>query len=167
MGALCDARKLTHGFLQLQSHYLFQEHFCQVRRPNEKGVVEGVVKFARLNYFVPVPQVKDFDELNAFLAERCMADLERTLRGRKVPKKELLKEDQAAFRKLPATPFDACRKVSTTADGGSGNSVHEKLDLQIQQTVYCESGGATVYRLQIEPAANDSVTLAIRAYVGP
>ena len=100
----------------MQSHYLFQEHFCQVRRPNEKGVVEGVVKFARLNYFVPVPQVKDFDELNAFLAERCTADLERTLRGRKVPKRELIKEDQAAFLKLPATPFDACRKVSTTAN---------------------------------------------------
>jgi transposase len=110
------ARKLTHGFLQLQSHYLFQEHFCQVRRPNEKGVVEGVVKFARLNYFVPVPQVKDFDELNTFLAERCRADLERRLRGRKVPKEELLKEDQNAFLELPITPFDACRKVSTTAD---------------------------------------------------
>jgi transposase len=37
-------RKLTDGFLHLQSHYLFKEHFCQVRRPNEKGVVEGVVK---------------------------------------------------------------------------------------------------------------------------
>jgi len=110
------ARKLTHGFLQRQSHYLFQEHFCQVRRPNEKGVVEGVVKFARLNYFVPVPQVKDFDELNTFLVERCRADLTRRLRGRKVPKEELLKEDQNAFLELPITPFDACRKVSTTAD---------------------------------------------------
>ena len=59
------ARKLTNGFLQLQSHYLFEEHFCRVRRANEKGVVEGVVKFARLNYFVPVPEVKDFEELNA------------------------------------------------------------------------------------------------------
>jgi len=26
-----------------------------VRRANEKGVVEGTVKFARLNFFVPVP----------------------------------------------------------------------------------------------------------------
>ena len=34
-------RKLTDGFLQLQSHYLFREHFCRVGRPNEKGVVEG------------------------------------------------------------------------------------------------------------------------------
>jgi transposase len=30
-------RKLTDGFLKLQSHYLFREHFCRVRRANEKG----------------------------------------------------------------------------------------------------------------------------------
>jgi len=48
--------KLTEGFLKLQSHYLFNEHFCRVRHPNEKGVVEGVVRFGRLNFFVPAPQ---------------------------------------------------------------------------------------------------------------
>ena len=32
-------RSLTYGFLKLQSHYLFREHFCRVARPNEKGVV--------------------------------------------------------------------------------------------------------------------------------
>ena len=31
------ARRLTNGFLQLQSHYLFEELFCQVRRPNDKS----------------------------------------------------------------------------------------------------------------------------------
>jgi transposase len=109
-------RKLTNGFLQLQSHYLFEEHFCQVRRANEKGVVEGMVKFARLNYFVPVPEVKDFDELNAYLEARCHEDMSRTLRGQKASKAELLEEDQAVFLPLPATPFDACRKVSTAAN---------------------------------------------------
>ena len=34
-------RELTQGFLQLKSHYLFDTHFCQVRRANEKGVVES------------------------------------------------------------------------------------------------------------------------------
>jgi transposase len=29
-------RQLTYGFLQLQSHYLFESHFCRVNRPNEK-----------------------------------------------------------------------------------------------------------------------------------
>ena len=108
--------KLTDGFLHLQSHYLFKEHFCQVRRANEKGVVEGVVKFARLNYFVPVPEVADFDELNTFLETRCRENLVRTLRGKKGTKAELLKDDKEAFLSLPATPFDACKKASTTAN---------------------------------------------------
>ena len=109
-------RKLTDGFLQLQSHYLFEEHFCRIRRANEKGVVEGVVKYARQNYFVPVPEVEDFKELNAHLLQRCTEDLERTLRGKGGTKKELLEEDRAAFLPLPAAPFDACRKASTAAD---------------------------------------------------
>jgi len=109
-------RKLTDGFLQLQSHYLFEEHFCRVGRPNEKGIVEGVVKYARQNYFVPVPEVKDFDELNAHLKRQCTEDLDRTLRGKGGTKKQLLEQDRAVFLALPATPFDACKKASTTAD---------------------------------------------------
>ena len=49
-------RKLTKEFLRLQSHYLFQEHFCLVRRPNEKGHVERLIGFARRNFLVPVPE---------------------------------------------------------------------------------------------------------------
>jgi transposase len=109
-------RKLTEGFLQLQSHYLFREHFCRVRRANEKGVVEGVVKFTRLNFFVPVPQVRDLDELNGKLAEMCRKDLQRRLRGKTGIKAERLKEDQSAFLPLPPAAFDACRKQPTRAN---------------------------------------------------
>jgi transposase len=109
-------RKLTDGFLQLQSHYLFREHFCRVARPNEKGVVEGVVKFARLNFFVPVPQVNDLDELNRKLVEMCRNDLKRRVRGNSGTKSELLVEDQKAFISLPPSTFDACRKQPTRAN---------------------------------------------------
>jgi transposase len=110
------SRRLTDGFLQLQSHYLFDERFCRVGRANEKGVVEGIVKYARLNYFVPVPQVQDFEELNAYLQQRCREDLKRRLRGKKVSKEALLKEDQAAFLPLPEATFDACKQIGTTVD---------------------------------------------------
>jgi hypothetical protein len=109
-------RNLTHGFLQLQSHYLFKEHFCRVARPNEKGVVEGIVKFSRSNFLVPVPQVNDLQELNEILAQKCREDRQRRLRGKVMPKSELLLEDQAAFLPLPVTAFDACRKTSTDAN---------------------------------------------------
>ena len=109
-------RKLTDGFLQLQSHYLFREHFCRVARPNEKGVVEGVVKFARLNFFVPVPQVGDFDELNKKLVTMCRDDMGRRLRGKSGTKAELIAEDRQLFLPLPPSPFDACRKQPTRAN---------------------------------------------------
>jgi transposase len=105
-------RELTEGFLQLKSHYLFQEHFCCVRRANEKGVVEALVKYARLHFFVPAPQVNNLKELNAYLQDRCEQDRRRRLRGRSGTKEERLKDDREAFLPLPAA-FDACRKKTT------------------------------------------------------
>jgi hypothetical protein len=87
-----------------------------VRRGNEKGVVEGTGKYARRNFLVPVPQVADFDALNAYLLERCRGDLQRRLRSQVATKAELLKEDQAAFMPLPVAPFDACRKQAARAN---------------------------------------------------
>jgi len=109
-------RKFTDGFLKLQSHYLFREHFCRVRRANEKGVVEGVVKYTRLNFLVPVPQVSGLEELNRNLAEACREDLKRRLRGKSATKAQLLTEDREAFLPHPAGGFDACRKVPTRAN---------------------------------------------------
>ena len=106
-------RELTAGFLQFKSHYLFDTHFCRVRRANEKGVVENVVRYARQNFLVPVPQVSSLGELNRLLEERCRRELSRKLRGKTKTKGELLEEDKAAFLTLPAARFDASRKVST------------------------------------------------------
>lgn len=109
-------RKLTDGFLQLMSHYRFDPHFCLVRRANEKGVVESMVRYTRSNYLVPVPEVRDLEELNRHLEERCVEELARRVRGKSATKQALLGEDQAVFRALPEMPFDACRKRSTTSD---------------------------------------------------
>jgi transposase len=108
-------REMNQRFKQLVSHYLFDVHFCTVRRGNEKGVVEGGVKYARLNFMVPVPVVNTLEELNKRLIESCLSDLKRKVRGRGATKEELLAVDRAHFRALPATLFDASLKVSTTA----------------------------------------------------
>ena len=108
-------RRLTQGFLQLKSHYLFAHRFCQVRRANEKGVVEGTVKYARLNFFVPVPQMRDLEGLNTYLRGRCTEDQERRVRGKDGRKNQRLEEERAAFLPLPAAAFEACRRQSTTA----------------------------------------------------
>ena len=108
-------RKLTDGFLQLQSHYLFEEHFCLAARGNEKGVVEGMVRYTRSNFLVPVPQVRSLDELNARLEQSCRDDLKRRLRGQGRRKAELLIEDVASMRQLPSVAFEASRVQATRA----------------------------------------------------
>jgi transposase len=112
-------RKLTREFLRLQSHYLFQEHFCLVRRANEKGHVERLLGFARRSFLVPVPQVESLEGLNQQLRERCLADLAERTRGRPAPKSDLLREDQAAFLPLPKQPFEARRVEGGSADSQS------------------------------------------------
>jgi transposase len=109
-------RNLTDAFKHLLSHYLFDYHFCQVCRANEKGVAEGGVRFGRLNFFVPVPHVKDFAELNRYLLQRCLEDLKRKLRGKMLTKGELLAEDREAMLPLPEVPIEACRMEATQAN---------------------------------------------------
>jgi transposase len=113
-------RKYTSEFKRLISHYLFEPYFCNVRRPNEKGIVEGSVKYSRLNFMVPVPQVKDYDELNKRLLDCCQSDLNRILRGkRSLSKKQLLTEDRFAAIALPDDTFDYRKSTSTFASSES------------------------------------------------
>jgi transposase len=115
----CHQRQLTEGFLRLQSHYLFQSHFCTVRRANEKGVVEGLARYARGNFLVPVPQVKEFNELNEDLRLHCWNEQFRTLRGKSQSKQQLWQEESKTFLALPATPFDISRTLPIRANSTS------------------------------------------------
>ena len=107
-------RKVTREFLRLQSHYLFTEHFCLVRRPNEKGHVERLLDFARSRFLVPVPEVNSLAELNATLSGRCRNDREHRSRGKAANKEELLNEERTAFLSLPARSFEA-RRITVAA----------------------------------------------------
>jgi len=99
----------TREFLRLQSHYLFEHHFCLVRRPMEKGHTENLIGFARRNFMVPVPRVESLEQLNMELLQSCRVDLERQVRGQPANKKALLAEEQAALLPLPKSSFESRR----------------------------------------------------------
>ncbi|MAX39986.1 MAG: transposase [Gimesia sp.] len=110
-------RKVTTEFLRLKSHFLFDDHFCLVRRPNEKGHVERLLDYARRNFLVPVPRVASLEALNDQLMQCCRNDLQRQLRGQPSPKHSLLAEEQREFlRPLPQQAFEACRLGQAHAD---------------------------------------------------
>lgn len=110
-------RQVTREFLRLKSHFLYEDHFCLVGRPNEKGHVERLLDFARRSFLVPVPRVRSLEELNVPLAALCERDLSRTLRGKSGSKQELLSEERERFlRPIPAQSFEARRIAQGTAD---------------------------------------------------
>lgn len=109
-------RELTREFLRLKSYYLFDSHFCLVRRPNEKGHVERLVEYARSNFLVPVPVVDSLEQLNAQLTEQCRTDQARSVRGKAGTVATLLAEDRSKMLPLPARPFDARRVADVAAD---------------------------------------------------
>jgi len=103
-------RKVTDAFLRLKSYHLFADHFCRVRRPNEKGHVETLVGYARRSFLVPVPVVHGgLEPLNARLEQACREDLARRLWGKPAIKADRLGEERPAFLPLPPEPFVAAR----------------------------------------------------------
>ncbi len=108
-------RKLTQKFLELKSHYLFETRFCNVRKGNEKGHVENLVKYAQRRFMTPLPEFSSLEGLNFHLFRECRRDLERRAARSDKTKGELLKEEQERLLDLPPVRFDACREVSTFA----------------------------------------------------
>ena len=112
-------RERTRAFTELVSHYLFKDRFGRPGKGNDKGKVEGLVKFARSNFLTPIPVVASFEALNARLGERCRGrQMERAGRHAETIGTRMA-ADLAVFGNPPAVPLEPCEKraarVSSTA----------------------------------------------------
>ena len=106
-------RKRTQAFSELQSHYLFADRFGRPGKGNDKGKVEGLVGYARRNFFVPVPRFASWDALNADVASQCRARRGRRLRRHAETIGERFARDRHALLPLPPVPYDACDRRTT------------------------------------------------------
>lgn len=94
-------REEQQDFIAFRSHYLFESNYCRPGEGHEKGLIENLVGYARRNFLVPLPQVKDYAELNALLVERCRAGLARRLRDGKTVA-GAWEEERGSLLPLPA-----------------------------------------------------------------
>ena len=101
-------RRLNERYAALASHYNFEPRFCLPARGNEKPYTENRIYTLQRWWATPVPQVKDFAELNAYLRRRCLADRARTVAGQSETIGRRFERDQAGALPLPARAFDAC-----------------------------------------------------------
>jgi transposase len=106
-------RQRTRVFAELQSHYLFADRFGRPGKGNDKGHVEGVVGYARRNFFVPIPRCDSYATLNARLRTQCEGRRAARLRGHAETIGERFARDRHALLPLPATPYDACDQRAT------------------------------------------------------
>jgi hypothetical protein len=66
-------RLFNRRFSQMCSHYLVEPVACTPASGWEKGQVENQVGLARERFFTPRLRFQTYDELNAWLLERCIA----------------------------------------------------------------------------------------------
>jgi transposase len=66
-------RQYNRRFLQMCSHYLVDPVACTPASGWEKGQVENQVGVVRERFFTPRLRVKTYDELNAWLTDKCVA----------------------------------------------------------------------------------------------
>jgi hypothetical protein len=107
-----EDRQRTRSFSELQSYYLFADKFGRPAKGNDKGKVEGLVGYARRNFMVLIPRASSWEELNLHLEADCRKRRERRLRGHTETIGERFERDRAALLPLPATPYEACEKIS-------------------------------------------------------
>ena len=66
-------RQYNRRFLQMCSHHLVEPVACTPASGWEKGQVENQVGLVRERFFTPRPRFKIYDELNAWLMDKCIA----------------------------------------------------------------------------------------------
>jgi len=102
-------RVVNARFSVMCGHYLFDPDFCNVASGWEKGVVEKNVQDSRRRIWIEAQgrQFGSFEELNAWLGERCRT-LWDQLRHPDFPAfsvADMLEQEQAQMMPMP-TPFD-------------------------------------------------------------
>ena len=66
-------RQYNRRFLQMCSHHLVEPVACTPASGWEKGQVENQVGLVRERFFTPRLRVKSYDEMNAWLMDKCIA----------------------------------------------------------------------------------------------
>ena len=143
-------REETTRFVAFRSHYLFDAEFCQPARGNEKGGVEGEVGRFRRQWWTPVPQFANLDELNAYLSDSCRRDHERTIEGRGEAVGIAFAQERVHLKPRPAEEFDLCEKLSSTVDSfacvsAKTNRYSTPLRPGTRAEVYVEAAHVTVF----------------------
>lgn len=99
-------RQLNARFAEFVAHYVYLPLFATPASGWEKGLVEGLVGYARRTFMVPVPTAPDWNTLNARLRAQCLQERDRVLPRRHGDTIGILWDrERTAFLPLPPQAF--------------------------------------------------------------
>ena len=101
-------RQEQQAFTTFRSYYLYESRYCNPGQGHEKGGVENDVGYAQRNFFSPILEVDDYDELNRRLRRACEMDVNRRTRGQKALVSELWEAEKKDFLPMPEKDYPAC-----------------------------------------------------------
>lgn len=95
-------------FIAFRSHYGFESSFTTpgIQGAHEKGGVEGEAGRFRRRWFTPVPEVESWEDLDDYLLDACLVDLDRRLPGRGELVRDVAARERELLLPLPEEPFD-------------------------------------------------------------
>ncbi len=101
-------RHEVQAFVAFRSHYLFSSHFCTVGEGHEKGQVESAVGYMRRNAMVPLPQARDYADLNRQLLDRCLKEDHRRVSRETTTIGDAWEQERAHLLPLPPSDYECC-----------------------------------------------------------
>ena len=109
--------KPQDSYRAFAAHYAFNTDFCNIASGNEKGLVEGLVNYARKNFFVPVPRAATMEELNEHLLIACLSYRKsHKVNGRTSTVAEAYEMERAFLHPIAPYKYETAR-IATPAVG--------------------------------------------------
>jgi len=150
-------RVMQEAFAHFQAHYGFKAQFCSPGKGNEKGGVEGEVRYSRHEVLTPIPTVEGRAGTQALFDVWMKADVDRVIRGRDMTIGEQWELEVPALLPLPPARFEVATsrpaKVSNRSWIQTGTNFYsvpvEWVDREVQvridaERVRVEGPGAAV-----------------------
>ncbi len=106
-------REMQRTFEVFCAHYGFDPEFCSPGKGNEKGGVEGAVKYSRHEILSPIPEVDGRDDVQDLCRAWMERDASRVVRGKQETIGELFEREVELLTPLSPTRFDAARSWRT------------------------------------------------------
>jgi transposase len=95
----------TDRIIAFRSHWGYRSGYCNPAKGNEKGGVEGELGWFRRNCLTPVPEAADLAAFNEQLRDACLANRNRTIRGKKMTVGEASQQERSSLLALAKEGF--------------------------------------------------------------